>query len=43
VTTIVLPDSVKHWISDIRLPTQVTHVYEEMTQAKPHGEIMGGK
>lgn len=43
VTTIALPDSVKHWISDERLPIQVRQTYEEITQGKPHGEIMGGK
>jgi glyoxylase-like metal-dependent hydrolase (beta-lactamase superfamily II) len=42
-TNIKLPDSVKHWISEDRLPRQVSDTYEELTQGKPHGEIMGGK
>jgi hypothetical protein len=37
-----LPDSVKHWVGDF-LPGQVQDTYEEITQAKPHGEIRGGK
>ena len=43
IVTIVLPHSVDHWISPERLPMQVQHTYEEITQGKPHGEIMGGK
>ena len=37
-----LPDGVKHWVGDF-LPGQVQDTYEEITQAKPHGEIRGGK
>lgn len=43
VANIELPATVKHWISDERLPIQVRQTYEEITQGKPHGEIMGGK
>ena len=37
-----LPDSVRHWVGP-SLPAQVRDTYEEITQGKPHGEIMGGK
>ncbi len=41
-TSLQLPDSVKHWVGP-SLPAQVQDTYEEITQGKPHGEIMGGK
>ncbi|HUS06243.1 MAG TPA: MBL fold metallo-hydrolase [Bryobacteraceae bacterium] len=41
-TTIELPESVKNWTGD-GLATQVKDTYEEITQGKPHGEIVGGK
>jgi len=37
-----LPDSVKNWVGD-GLGAQVKDAYEEITQGKPHGEILGGK
>jgi len=37
-----LPDSVKNWVGD-GLSGQVKDAYEEITQGKPHGEILGGK
>jgi cyclase len=37
-----LPDSVKNWVGP-SLKTQVQDTYEEITQGKPHGEILGGK
>ena len=37
-----LPDSVKNWVGD-GLKSQVKDAYEEITQGKPHGEILGGK
>ena len=37
-----LPDSVKNWVGD-GLATQAKDAYEEITQGKPHGEILGGK
>jgi glyoxylase-like metal-dependent hydrolase (beta-lactamase superfamily II) len=37
-----LPDSVKNWVGD-GLKTQAKDAYEEITQGKPHGEILGGK
>ena len=37
-----LPDSVKNWVGD-GLAAQVKDTYEEITQGKPHGEILGGK
>ena len=37
-----LPDSVKNWVGD-GLGTQAKDAYEEITQGKPHGEILGGK
>jgi glyoxylase-like metal-dependent hydrolase (beta-lactamase superfamily II) len=42
VTTVKLPDSVKNWIGPF-LASQVKDTYEEITQNKPHGEIVGGK
>ena len=41
-TSLQLPDNVKHWVG-LSLPAQVQDTYEEITQGKPHGEIMGGK
>ncbi len=41
-TSLQLPDSVKHWTGP-SLPAQVQDTYEEITQGKPHGEILGGK
>jgi cyclase len=41
-TSVQLPDSVKNWVGP-SLATQVQHTYEEITQGKPHGEILGGK
>jgi cyclase len=40
--SVQLPDSVKNWVGDF-LPAQVKDAYEEVTQKKPHGEILGGK
>jgi glyoxylase-like metal-dependent hydrolase (beta-lactamase superfamily II) len=37
-----LPDSVKNWVGD-GLGAQAKDAYEEITQGKPHGEILGGK
>ena len=37
-----LPDGVKNWVGD-GLSAQVKDAYEEITQGKPHGEILGGK
>jgi cyclase len=37
-----LPDSVKNWVGD-GLSGQVKDAYEEITQGKPHGEILGGR
>jgi glyoxylase-like metal-dependent hydrolase (beta-lactamase superfamily II) len=37
-----LPDSVKNWVGD-GLSAQAKDAYEEITQGKPHGEILGGK
>jgi glyoxylase-like metal-dependent hydrolase (beta-lactamase superfamily II) len=37
-----LPDSVKNWVGD-GLVAQAKDAYEEITQGKPHGEILGGK
>ena len=37
-----LPESVKNWVGE-GLPAQVKDAYEEITQGKPHGEILGGK
>src|SRR6266550_2358880 len=37
-----LPESVKHWVG-ASLPAQVQDAYEEITQGKPRGEILGGK
>jgi cyclase len=41
-TSLKLPDTVNHWVGDF-LPAQVQDTYEEITQGKPHGEILGGK
>ncbi|MBI3695200.1 MAG: MBL fold metallo-hydrolase [Acidobacteria bacterium] len=40
--SIELPDSVKNWVGP-SLKNQVKDAYEEMTQGKPHGEILGGR
>ena len=40
-TTIVLSDAVKNWVGE-SLPLQVRDAYEEITQGKPHGEILAG-
>ena len=37
-----LPDSVKNWVGD-GLAAQAKDAYEEITQGKPHGEILGGR
>lgn len=41
-TSLQLPDSVKNWVGP-SLAAQVKDTYEEITQNKPHGEILGGK
>jgi len=41
-TTIQLPDSVKNWVGS-GFPGQVKSTYDEITQKKPIGEILGGK
>ncbi len=41
-TTLQLPNSVKNWVGP-SLPVQVQDTYEEISQGKPHGEILGGK
>jgi len=41
-TTINLPATVKNWAGD-GLGSQVKDVFEEASQGKPHGEIVGGK
>jgi len=41
-TSVKLPESVSNWVGE-SLPDQVTHMYEELTQKKPYGEIFGGK
>jgi cyclase len=41
-TSIHLSPAVSNWVGD-SLPTQVQDTYEEITQGKPHGEILGGK
>jgi cyclase len=41
-TSLQLPDSVKNWVGP-SLGAQVKDTYEEITQGKPHGEILGGK
>jgi cyclase len=41
-TNVRLPVSVKNWTGDF-LAGQVEVVYKEITQNKPHGEILGGK
>src|SRR5262245_18632367 len=38
-TTIKLSDSVKNWVSDEGLATDVEVVYKEITLGKPHGDI----
>jgi glyoxylase-like metal-dependent hydrolase (beta-lactamase superfamily II) len=40
--TIKLSESVKNWVGDF-FADQVTHMYEELTQKRPYGEIFGGK
>jgi cyclase len=37
-----LPDTVKNWVGG-SLAAQTKDAYEEITQGKPHGEILGGK
>ncbi len=37
-----MPDSVRNWTGD-GLAAQAKDAYEEITQGKPHGEILGGK
>jgi glyoxylase-like metal-dependent hydrolase (beta-lactamase superfamily II) len=41
-TSVRLSDSVRNWVGD-SLPAQVRDAYEEITQGKPHGEILGGQ
>lgn len=41
-TDVRLPASVQNWTGDF-LAGQVEAVYKEITQNKPHGEILGGK
>jgi cyclase len=41
-TSITLPDTTKTWIGS-GLPLQAKHMFEEITQGKPQGEITGGK
>jgi cyclase len=40
--SLALPDSVKNWVGT-PLKTQISDTYQEITQKKPHGEIVGGK
>ena len=40
--SIKLPDNVKNWVGK-SLPAQAQDAFEEISQGKPHGEIMGGK
>jgi cyclase len=40
-TTIVLSEAVKNWVGE-RFAIQVRDAYEEITQGKPHGEILAG-
>jgi cyclase len=40
--SLTLPDSVKNWVGQ-PFKTQISDVYQEITQKKPHGEIAGGK
>jgi hypothetical protein len=42
LASLQLPTSVKNWVGD-DLATQAKDAYEEITQGKPHGEIVGGK
>lgn len=41
-TTVQLSEGVKNWVGP-SLGNQVKDAYEEITQGKPHGEILGGK
>ncbi|MCS6952194.1 MAG: hypothetical protein RMK57_09600 [Bryobacterales bacterium] len=41
-TSVQLSESVRNWVGN-SLPAQVRDAYEEITQGKPHGEILGGK
>lgn len=41
-TSIELPAAVRNWVG-ASFPQQVVLTYEEISQGKPHGEIMGGK
>src|SRR5262249_6113093 len=41
-TPVQLSDAVKTWVGP-SLGNQVKDAYEEITQGKPHGEILGGK
>ncbi len=41
-TSLQLPDAVKNWVGDF-YPAQVKATYDEITQKKPTGEILGGK
>ncbi|MEX2261438.1 MAG: MBL fold metallo-hydrolase [Bryobacteraceae bacterium] len=41
-TTVKLSPAVQNWVGQ-GLPNQVRDAYEEITQGKPHGEILGGK
>jgi len=41
-TTVQLPENVRNWVGN-SLPAQVRDAYEEITQGRPHGEILGGK
>ncbi len=41
-TTIELSAAVRNWVGP-NLATQVRSAYEEISQGKPHGEILGGK
>jgi glyoxylase-like metal-dependent hydrolase (beta-lactamase superfamily II) len=40
--TIRFPEETTRWVGK-SLSTQVAHMFEELTQKKPHGEIAGGK
>jgi glyoxylase-like metal-dependent hydrolase (beta-lactamase superfamily II) len=42
-TNLKLSDSVKNWVTEESLPSQVEVVYKEITTGKPSGEILGGK
>ncbi len=41
-TTIQLPETVKNWVGP-SFPNQVKDAFEEISEGKPHGEILGGK